>query len=695
MGKERKCHVWKIQKEMSRYSHLFSAASLLRKTKRFGVTCLCVLLLTGCTVPAQDVQDKMPAEKEFTNSLGMKFVRIEPGSFMMGQKRGGDWDEQPVHKVNIRRPYYIGTTEVTNGRYEKFDPSHRQLRGRRGLSNADDEAVVFVSWNEAVTFCKWLSKREGKPYRLPTEAEWEYACRAGTTTPFYTGDKWPAEFHKKQEREPSPVSLQVAQTVPNPWDIYDMHGNVEEWCLDWYGPYVESEQSDPAGRVDGDFKVTRGGSHNTRVRFLRSANRQGTLPDDKHWLIGFRVVMGAMSASKPIPAVERPLWACNVSQEKYNWSGGPSPRKPYFSEPKPYVKVPPSSNGAMFSKHNHDPALTWCDNGDLLAIWYSCNSERGRELCVLASRLRRGAEQWEPASPFWDAPDRNDHAPALLNDGKGTLYHFNGLSAGASYKKNLALIMRTSKDNGATWSEARLINPVRGISNQPVPSAFRTKEGYLIVPSDWPWHEDGRATALWISRDNGQTWSTTGGRIAGIHAAVTQLRDGRLMALGRDSNIDGQMPKSISADMGRTWTYQAGGFPPIGGGQRAVLLHLKEVEDPILQGGPLFFASFGKNMPMTDAAGRYGKVSGLFGAISFDGGKQWPIRKLITPGGPARKGRMMDGREFTVSTISAEPKGYMAGTQTPDGIIHLISSRNHYSFNLAWLKTPIPTEKEN
>jgi formylglycine-generating enzyme required for sulfatase activity len=351
-------------------------------------------VITAFLHPAQAAEP--PVQKEYTNSIGMKFVRITPGTFQMGQQ-GGHWDEQPVHKVNIARPFFIGATEVTNAQYEQFDPGHRQFRGRWGLSNADDEAVVFVSWNDAVAFCKWLSGKEGKPYRLPTEAEWEYACRAGTTTPFYTGDQWPAEFHKKQQRQqqPSPVSLQVAQTIPNPWGLYDMHGNVEEWCLDWYGPYAAGGQSDPAGRVDGDFKATRGGSHNTNVRFLRSANRQGALPEDKHWLIGFRVVLGEMPTGKPLPKPEPHLWVRNVSRKKYNWADGPDFNKPYFSGPTPYVKVPPNSNGPMFSKHNHDPALTWCDNGDLLAIWYSCNSERGRELCVLASRLRRGAEQWD------------------------------------------------------------------------------------------------------------------------------------------------------------------------------------------------------------------------------------------------------------------------------------------------------------
>jgi len=646
------------------------------------ISVICLVLPTSRT-KAKEKLPTVTVPDTFTNSIGMKFVRIQPGSFMMGRQQGGDWDERPVHKVNITTPFYMAVTEVTNQQYESFDPAHRHLRGRWGLSNGDEEAVVFVSWHQAVAFCRWLSKKDAKPYRLHTEAEWEYACRAGTTGAYYTAGQLPDVYLKSQKRArtPQPVDLSVARTPSNSWGLYDMHGNVEEWCYDWYGPYAQGRQTDPVGRADGDFKVTRGGSHNTQVRYLRSANRLGALPDDKHWLIGLRVVMGERPRTKPLAAAEAQLWGRSVGQKKYDWSDGPDPCRPYFSGPQPYVKVPPNSDGPMFSRHNHDPALTWCDNGDLLAIWYSCNSERGRELCVLASRLRRGAGQWDVAAPFWDAPDRNDHAPAMLNDGEGTLYHFNGLSVGASYRKNLALVMRTSSDNGATWSEARLINPLRGISNQPVASAFVTAEGYIVLPSDWPWHQDGRGSALWISRDKGLTWSTPGGRIAGIHAGVTQLADGRLMALGRDSNIDGQMPKSVSADMGRTWTCQASGFPPIGGGQRLVLLRLKE--------GPLFFASFAKEMALTDAAGNERKVSGLFGALSFDEGETWPVRKLITPGGTARKARMMDDREFTLGPTSAEPKGYMTGIQAPDGLIHLISSKQLYSFNLTWLKTPM------
>jgi len=117
-------------------------------------------------------------DASLTNSLGMTLVRIAPGSFQMGSTNG-DYDEMPVHEVTLSRPFYMSATPVTNAQYEAFDPAHRALRGKRGLSKEDDEAVIFVSWLEAADFCDWLSEKEGKPYRLPTEAEWEYACRAG------------------------------------------------------------------------------------------------------------------------------------------------------------------------------------------------------------------------------------------------------------------------------------------------------------------------------------------------------------------------------------------------------------------------------------------------------------------------------------------------------------------------------------
>ncbi|MBN1807371.1 MAG: SUMF1/EgtB/PvdO family nonheme iron enzyme [Sedimentisphaerales bacterium] len=653
---------------------------------------------------------QLKAAETFVNSVGMKFVRMDSGSFMMGQQDGGDWDEKPLHKVTITRPFWMAVAEVTNAQYEQFDHNHRKIRGKLGFSKMDDEAVIFVNWHQAVQFCRWLSKKEGELYRLPTEAEWEYACRAGTMTSYHTGSDLPKEFSKnpqmswfpdsaRSHKDSEIVPLTVAQTKPNPWGLYDMHGNVEEWCYDWYGPYSGSNQTDPVGFESGDFKVTRGGSHGTKLSFLRSANRLGALPNDKSWVIGFRVVIGDMPSTKPIPVPLPPLNQRNVSQKlNIDLLRGPEPDKPYFKGPLEYVKIPSGSMGPLFSEHNHDPALVDCPNGDLLAIWYSCLDEPGRELTILASRLRYGTDEWEPASLFWDAPDRNDHAPALWFDGRNTIYHFNGLSAAATWG-NLATIMRTSVDSGATWSKARLINPEHGLRHMPVESVFQTKEGFLILPCDAVTGGRG-GTAVHVSRDGGTTWidhgqgkpdpsfesGSKGAWVAGIHAGVVQLRDGSLMAFGRGNNIDNRMPMSISKDMGRIWTYSASEFPPIGGGQRLVLRRLIE--------GPILLISFTdrKGMVIPDAAGNKRRVFGMFAALSFDEGKTWPCKRLITAGGPAKKieGGGNTG-EFTMDDTHAEPKGYLAATQTPNGLIHLISSKQHYVFNLAWIKEFSPT----
>ncbi|MBN1293963.1 MAG: SUMF1/EgtB/PvdO family nonheme iron enzyme, partial [Candidatus Latescibacteria bacterium] len=559
--------------------------------------------------------------------------------------------------------------------------------------------------------CEWLTKKENKHYRLPTEAEWEYACRAGTKTPYFTGTELLREYNRHQEESWifEKVPLSVASTPPNPWGLYDMHGNVEEWCYDWYGSYQEADQTDPTGRIDGDFKVTRGGSHNTKPEYLRSANRMAMLPDDSQALIGFRVIIGDLPDTELIPEHEKELWAKNVTQQNYDWSNGPKTDEPFFEGPVRFVHIPPNSNGPLFSRHNHCPALTVCPNGDILAIWYTTNAESGRELAIAASRLRAGSPNWDPASPFWDAPDRNDHASDLLWDGQNTLYHFNGISSDATWGK-LALILRTSTDNGVTWSKARLIMPEHGLRHMPVAGVFRTREGYIIQPSDAVTVSHG-GTAVLISKDNGKTWydpgegkptpefkaGNTGAWIAGIHAGVVQLDDGSLLAFGRGDSINGRMPQSVSNDMGETWKYSASEFPSINGGQRLVLMRLRE--------GPIILVSFTdssenrKNpkwpsidgIAVTDEAGVKRTVYGMFAALSFDQGKTWPVKKLISPGKQTHK---LDGGawtdEFIMDNTHAEPMGYLAATQAPDGVIHLISSALHYRFNLVWLNQPMP-----
>lgn len=659
-----------------------------------------VLLLVGVIIvySARCVGAEGP--QRFTNTLGMEFVWIPAGTFVMGQDAGGDWDERPAHEVEISQPFYMAVTEVTNAQYEAFDPAHKALRGEKpGISEKEDESVVFVSWQDAMAFCAWLSEREGRPYRLPTEAEWEYACRAGTTTLYSTGDTLPEVFLKAPQTglQPQPVDLTVGQTPTNPWGLHDMHGNVEEWCLDWHARYSGDKQRDPVGSGTGDFRVTRSGSHNTEPFYLRSSNRAATLPEDKHWLIGFRVVQAPEPPTVPsAPPLPEP-WSVNIRQERHDWNGAPDPETPYFSGPKVYVHVDPEADGPVFAKHNHCPALTACPNGDLLAIWYSTRTEPGRELGIVASRLRLGAKEWEPAAPFWDAADRNDHASALLWDEKDTLFHFNGLGTDGTWDK-LALVLRTSRDNGATWSPARLINPVHGLRNMPIAGVFQTQSGAIVLPCDAVTGGEGGST-VHVSLDGGETWEErslgrptpvfaaggSGPLIAGIHAGVTELSDGRLMALGRGDNIDDRMPMSLSADLGSIWTYAPSEFQPIRGGQRIVLRRLQE--------GPLLLVSFvtPKFMTLTDAAGIERNVSGMFAALSYDDGKTWPVKRLITDDGPTRmlNGGGNTGR-FLLGPDTAEPRGYLAAIQTPDGLIHLISSALHYTFNLAWITMPMP-----
>ncbi len=651
-----------------------------------------------------------------TNSIGVKLIRIEPGSFRMGQDGpaadynvkvhaakfdDADGDEKPAHLVTLTAAFQIGATELTLSQYRQYQPEHEANQG------ADQDAVTNVSWHDAVNFCTWLSKKEGRTYRLPTEAEWEYACRAGTTSLFHTGNALPAGFHKwpsdtglrdrffptgKLPEEYRPLNaqgdgLKVGQTPANPWGLLDMHGNISEWCADWYGPYEANAQTDPLGRISGDFRVIRGGSHSMQTRLLRSANRSGWLPHTRNEKTGFRVVCGEWPKGTLLPSAPPALNAQNVSQAAPKLQM-PDPNVPFFAGPTPFVIIPPKSSGPLFSGHNHSPAITECPNGDLLAVWYSCVDEAGTELTNLASRLRFGRDAWEPASVFWEGPDINDHAPKLWWDGDRTLFHFaRGLGEN---------IVRTSTDNGATWSQAITTQPVGEWGNAPI----RTRDGRLLISCDVT------TTSLNVSRDGGRTWSFTpiigdkslrrrdgsSARHAGIHAPIVELNDGRLMTLGRLNTEEEQAkfgfktPASYSSDGGITWTHEATPFPAISSVQRQVFMRLRE--------GPLLFCSFtdlsanSKKPKGMDFPREGGTLhgAGLFAALSFDEGKTWSNRRLITPGGSPRTLNGIDRGQFTLSDTSAEPQGYLAATQTRDGRVQLISSKNHYVFNLAWLK---------
>lgn len=229
-------------------------------------------------------------QRAFTNSIGLSFVLIPAGSFTMGSPAGEpdrDNDERQ-HPVTISKPFYLQITEVTQKQWTQVMESNPS----RFRDCGDDCPVEWVSWDDAREFIRKLNQKEGgRKYRLPSEAEWEYACRAGSAGRFCFGDDAAklgeyAWYEANSGRKTHPVG----RNKPNAWGLYDMHGNVFEWCQDWYGAYPTSKVTDPTGPKAGETRVLRGGSWYYGAWFLRSANRADGRPDSRGNGIGFRVV---------------------------------------------------------------------------------------------------------------------------------------------------------------------------------------------------------------------------------------------------------------------------------------------------------------------------------------------------------------------------------------------------------------------
>ena len=235
-------------------------------------------------------------------TTGMQFVLIPAGEFQMGST-GADEDagidEKPRHLVRITKPFFLGKYEVTRGQFRKFVEStgyNENAWQTPGFEQTDEHPVVNVSWYDAVKYCEWLSKKDGRTYRLPTEAEWEYACRAGSTTHYSFGDNVEdlVRFGNVEGKNDGfDFTAPVGRFRPNAWGLYDMHGNVWEWCSDWYETnyYQGSPADDPQGpSAAASLRVLRGGSWNYPPRFVcRSAYRYGESPEYRKDYLGFRL----------------------------------------------------------------------------------------------------------------------------------------------------------------------------------------------------------------------------------------------------------------------------------------------------------------------------------------------------------------------------------------------------------------------
>jgi formylglycine-generating enzyme required for sulfatase activity len=238
--------------------------------------------------------------KPITNSIGMKLVLIPAGEFLMGspdEDREARDDEKPQHRVRITRPFYLGTTEVTRGQFRRFvdETGYRTEAdwNHPGFEQTDEHPVVKVNWNDAVAFAAWLSRKEGETYRLPTEAEWEYACRAGTTTRYSCGDdpEGLAAVGNLAAQDGYTYTAPVGRYKPNAWGLYDMDGNVWEWCSDGYAAdyYKSSPVDDPPGSGGAPVRVIRGCGWDVVPGEARSANRDAHAPVIRRYHLGFRL----------------------------------------------------------------------------------------------------------------------------------------------------------------------------------------------------------------------------------------------------------------------------------------------------------------------------------------------------------------------------------------------------------------------
>jgi formylglycine-generating enzyme required for sulfatase activity len=570
----------------------------------------------------------------------------------------GDFDEVPAHRVTISHDFSIASHLVTAEEFRQFDPNYKPVA-------AYPNYAAGISYNQAIAFCAWLSKKTGNPYRLPTEAEWEYVERAGTQTPFFTGDT-----------PPKPGQA-------NSWGVVIGEGT-PEWVADWYGPYPAAAQTDPTGPLDGYFRVVRGGGLDFRKSkpgeiypatapyFMRSANRASMAPNyaSKQGNIGFRVVEALAPTPHPSPSAQF-FFFTDVKQTPADFAQGPDPAKPFYR----VHELFPNLNGKSMPDvgwrvglapalgiNYHNSAVQVLANGDVVAAYYNTpHNEDDPDQTVMVMRRRAGAEDWDMPEPWPDFADAACAAPVFWND-HGHLWLFFGFPRliGAP-----PFAFTTSDDNGATWAPIEFPHFTASIGryiSQPINSIVRAEDGTIYIPTDSTGRDDdgnGSISAVWATHDNGKTWYDTGGRTAGRHTTIVMAKNGNILGFGgKNSNIEGRMPLATSSDGGKTWVKSKTIFDPLASGERPSVIRLAS--------GRLFFvADFNPHNQ------KHLHKDGVYVALSDDEGKTWKQKHL-----PA-----------DILTV-----GYVTSTQGPDGVIHIVTSKNTVNYeielNEAWVLAP-------
>jgi formylglycine-generating enzyme required for sulfatase activity len=255
-----------------------------------------LLLAALGTAPGCAVEAAKDLTLDLGNGVAMRLVLVPEGTFLMGSPNDepGRSDDEAPHQVAISDPFYMAVTPVTVDQYAQFMHETKRWHVSPPLAPTGAQPVVNVSWEDAYEFCDWLSWKTGTSAALPTEAQWEYACRGGTATPYHGGANIEALAQAGWYAGNSGGRPHaVAQKQANAWGLYDMHGNVWQWCADWYGPYPAADQTDPAGPGQGSARVLRGGAWSADPRNCRSAYRGRAAPGFVADNLGFRVVVEA------------------------------------------------------------------------------------------------------------------------------------------------------------------------------------------------------------------------------------------------------------------------------------------------------------------------------------------------------------------------------------------------------------------
>ena len=594
--------------------------------------------------------------------------KVSAGSFLMG---GGDIDAQPdalpVHQVIITEDFYISEEPVTIEQFKKYEID---VYGKVTKREEFRGILMGVSYDEARNYIAWLSKKEGKDYHLPTEAQWEYVARQKDTLPI--------------DRMCDP--------------------RIREWCYDWYAPYDEKEVKDPAGPMNGMFRCIRGGYLDNPKRYnkfslepyFRAALPAGYKHFDKDIYnefgkhpIGFRVVMG--KAPKPEGVQVPPYLSIGVKQktEDYRFAA-PTENIPYFRKRYLFPVPPDNCTGdeirvtgfsASFRHHHHSPGFTATHTGDLLYSVYSTYHEYDAESGLMGARFRIGEDQWELPDVFLNPVGVNDHASLFHTGEDGKIYHFWGWPQ-LDYAFPFQYVV--SNDNGETWSEVKFPlfkNKTEFVTNQPVNSCIQSSDGtfYLVADASANMAIDntgiqkvGGTSVLWRSRDGLKTWENPKSFTAGRHSTAVELKNGSIFALGgKNTDINGYMPAAISFDGGDSYCIIQTCFPAMNSGQRPSILRLTS--------GKLIVC--GDYQTKTNAKPEELKhKKGSYVAWSEDEGETWNFKQLWGTQN-RKKNPEMFGNASTI--------GYSVMKQSPDGLIHIVCSNVHpllhLCFNEAWL----------